>query len=87
MTHLQLGTPMVWCWDNLNVHLVRNWRIRRGAQGLATAYQMPSYVPELNPAEETWALLKQHLADFAAAVTHLTRDIKPKLKKIGTGPT
>jgi hypothetical protein len=23
MIHLQLGTPVVWCWDNLNVYLVR----------------------------------------------------------------
>lgn len=22
MTHIQLGTPVVWCWDDLNVHLV-----------------------------------------------------------------
>ncbi|WP_329281750.1 hypothetical protein [Streptomyces sp. NBC_01451] len=23
MTHIQLGTPVVWCWDILNVRLVR----------------------------------------------------------------
>ncbi|MCX5557482.1 hypothetical protein [Streptomyces sp. NBC_00038] len=51
MTHLQLGTPVVWCWDNLNVHLV------------------------------------QELADFAAAdLTHLTRVIKRKPKKIQYRP-
>lgn len=51
MTHLQLGTPVVWCWDNLNVHLV------------------------------------QELADFAAVgLTHLTRVIKRKLKKIQYRP-
>jgi hypothetical protein len=48
---------------------------------------MPSYAPELNPAEGIWSLLKRHLADFAAAdLTHLTRVIKRKLKKIQYRP-
>ncbi|MFC9912484.1 hypothetical protein [Streptomyces sp. NPDC127197] len=48
---------------------------------------MPSYAPELNPAEEIWSLLKRHLADFAAAdLAHLTRVIKRKLKKIQYRP-
>ncbi|MEV6057799.1 DDE endonuclease [Streptomyces sp. NPDC052107] len=52
MTHLQLGTPVVWCWDNLNVHLVpvpaasaeehKDW---------SQIFQMPSYAQELNPVE------------------------------------
>ncbi|GAA4303838.1 hypothetical protein GCM10023086_20680 [Streptomyces venetus] len=51
MTHLQLGTPVVWCRDNLNVHLVKE------------------------------------PADFAAAdLTHLTRVIKRRLKKIQYRP-
>jgi hypothetical protein len=48
---------------------------------------MPSYSRELNPAEGIWSLLKRHLADFAAAdLTHLTRVIKRKLKKIQYRP-
>jgi hypothetical protein len=48
---------------------------------------MPSYAPELNPAEGTCSLLKRHLADFTAAdLTHLTRVIKRKLKKIPYRP-
>ncbi|MET8808658.1 transposase [Streptomyces sp. NPDC004546] len=30
-------------------------------------FQMPSYAPELNPAEGIWSLLKRYLADFPAA--------------------
>jgi hypothetical protein len=49
--HIRLGTPVGWCRDNLNVHLV------------------------------------EELADFAAAyLTHLTRVIKRKLKKIQYRP-
>lgn len=50
-------------------------------------FQMPSYAPELNPAEGIWSLLKRRLADFAAAdLAHLTRVIKRKLKKIQYRP-
>ena len=51
-THNQLGGPIVWVWDNLNVHLVdplaeffeenKDW---------LTVFQLPSYAPELNPQE------------------------------------
>lgn len=50
-------------------------------------FRMPSYAPELNPAEGIWSLLKRHLADFAAAdLAHLTRVVKRKLKKIQYRP-
>jgi hypothetical protein len=88
MTHLQLGTPVVWCWDNLNVHLAKELKdFATAHKDWLRIYQMPSYAPELNPAEGIWALLKRHLADFAAAdLTHLTHVIKRKLKKIQYRP-
>nr|WP_078492368.1 transposase [Streptomyces yerevanensis] len=88
MTHLQLGTPVVWCWDNLNVHLVRELAdFAEEHKDWLRICQMPSYAPELNPAEGIWSLLKRHLADFAAAdLAHLTRVIKRKLKKIQYRP-
>ncbi|MGH3223348.1 MAG: transposase [Streptosporangiaceae bacterium] len=59
---------MVWCWDNLNIHL---------APGLADfaeenkawlrIYRLPAYAPDLNPAEGIWSLLKRSMANFAAA--------------------
>lgn len=88
MTHLQLGTPVVWCWDNLNVHLVPQLAdFAEEHKDCLQIFQMPSYAPELNPAEGVWSLLKRHLADFAAAdLAHLTRVIKRKLKKIQYRP-
>ncbi|MER6691358.1 hypothetical protein [Streptomyces minutiscleroticus] len=44
-------------------------------------------MPEINPKEGIWNLLKRALADFAAAdLAHLTRAIKQKLKKIQHRP-
>ena len=35
-THHNLSAPLVWCWDNLNIHLAPDLiRLRRGEQGLA----------------------------------------------------
>ncbi|MET9914892.1 transposase [Streptomyces sp. NPDC006476] len=54
-------------------------------------FHLPPYAPGLNPQEGIWSLLKQALADFAAADCHtdlppLTRVIKRKLKKIQYRP-
>jgi hypothetical protein len=58
MTHLQLGTPVVWCWDNLNVHLVKELTdFATEHRDWLRVFQMPSYAPELNPAEGIWSLL------------------------------
>jgi hypothetical protein len=71
VTHIQLGTPVVWCWDNLNVHLVKDLAdFAEEHQDWLQIFQMPSYSRELNPADGIWSLLKRHLADFAAATSH-----------------
>jgi transposase len=86
--HRQLGTPVVWCWDNLNVHLQQDLvDFALEHKDWLQIFQLPSYTPDLNPAEGVWSLLKRHLADFAAAdLNHLTRVIKRKLKKIQYRP-
>ncbi|MFE9614193.1 transposase [Streptomyces sp. NPDC006012] len=67
-THLQLGAPVVWCWDNLNVHLVQElYDFAEENKAWLRVFQMPSYAPELNPAEGVWSLLKQSIANFVAA--------------------
>ncbi|MEU1692023.1 transposase [Streptomyces hirsutus] len=88
MTHVQLGTPVVWCWDSLNVHLVKEPAdFAEEHKDWLRIFQMPSYAPELSLAEGIWALLKRHLADFVAAgLAHLTRVIKRKLKKVQYRP-
>jgi transposase len=48
---------------------------------------MPSYAPDLNPAEGIWSLLKRAIASFAAAdLDALVRIVKRKLKKIQYRP-
>jgi hypothetical protein len=87
-THHHLAAPLVWCWDNLNVHL---------APGLADfaeenkawlhIYRLPPYAPDLNPVESIWSLLRRSMASFAAAdVDGLARLVKPKPKKIQYRP-
>ncbi|MDQ0935630.1 transposase [Streptomyces turgidiscabies] len=49
--------------------------------------QLPSYAPELNPAEGVWPLLKRAIANFVAPdLTGLVRIVKRKLKKIQFRP-
>ncbi|WP_306371672.1 transposase [Nocardiopsis sp. CC223A] len=88
MTHLRLGAPVVWCWDNLNVHLTRELTdFAAEHQDWLRIVQLPRYAPELNPAEGIWSLLTRYLADFAAAdLAHLTGVVKRKLKKIQYRP-
>ncbi|MDQ0718371.1 transposase [Streptomyces luteogriseus] len=48
---------------------------------------MPSYAPELNPAEGVWSLLKRAIANFVATdLRGLVRIVKRKLKKIQFRP-
>lgn len=87
-THQQLGTPVVWCWDNLNRHLVAELTdFAEEHSAWLRIFQLPSYAPDLNPAEGIWSLLKRALADLAATdLAHLTRVIKRKLKQIQYRP-
>jgi transposase len=87
-THRQLGAPVVWCWDNLNRHLVRELTdFAEEHSEWLRIFQLPSYAPELNPVEGIWSLVKRGLADFAAAdLAHLTRVVKRRLKKIQYRP-
>ncbi|WP_243766567.1 transposase [Streptomyces sp. GC420] len=88
VTHQQLGTPVVWCWDNLNRHLVRELTdFAEENKGWLRVFQMPSYAPELNPQEGIWSLLKRGIANFVATnLTGLERIVKRKLKKIQYRP-
>ncbi|MFE3325833.1 transposase [Streptomyces sp. NPDC059176] len=85
--HQQLGTALMWCWDNVNVHLDR--RLVAFAVEHATwltLVQVPAYAPELNPAEGVWSLMKRAIANFVADLRGLVRIVKRKLKKIQFRP-
>jgi transposase len=88
LAHRQLGTPIVWVWDNLNVHLTADLSafVEVNSSWL-TVVQFPAYAPELNPVEGVWSLLKRSLTEFPAAnLDHLVRVVKRKLKKIQYRP-
>ena len=87
-THRQLAAPLVWCWDNLNIHLAPELaEFPTQNKEWLRIYRMPAYAPELNPAEGIWSLLKRAIANFAApGLDHLVRIVKRKLKKIQYRP-
>lgn len=87
-THHALDTPIVWCWDNLNIHLMPQLNeFARDNKDWLRVFRMPTYAPELNPAEGIWSLLKRSIANFVAPdLTHLARIMKRRLKKIQYRP-
>jgi transposase len=84
----ELAAPVVWCWDNLNIHLAPDLADFAGRnRDWLRICRMPAYAPELNPAEGIWSLLKRAIANFAAAdLAGLVRIVKRKLKKIQCRP-
>ena len=79
---------MIWCWDNLNLHLAPE-RAEFAAENKAwlRVFQLPACAPGLNPAAGIWSLLKRAIANFAAPnLGYLARIVKRKLKKIQYRP-
>ncbi|WP_425508456.1 IS630 family transposase [Streptomyces roseirectus] len=69
--HQQLGGNMVLVWDNLNTHLAAGMRRYITDRDWLTAYQLPSYAPDLNPVEGIWSVLRRTtLANRAFADPH-----------------
>jgi transposase len=88
LVHRQLGAPLVWIRDNLNVRFTAQLSafIAENQQWL-TVFQLPACAPGLHPVEGVWSLVKRSLANFAAAnLDHLVRVVKRKLKKIQYRP-
>jgi transposase len=86
--HRSLSAPLIWCWDNLNVHLAPELAdFAEENRAWLRVYRLPAYAPDLNPAEGIWSLLKRSMVNFAAAdLDGLVRIIKRKLKKIQYRP-
>lgn len=86
--HQQLGTPIVWVWDNINVHLVQEmYDFAEENKAWLRVFQLPSYAPELNPAEGVWSLLKRSIVNFVVAdLASLEQLVKRKLKMIQYRP-
>ncbi|HYV79317.1 MAG TPA: transposase [Streptosporangiaceae bacterium] len=86
--HQHLAVPLIWCWDNLNVHLAPQLAdFAAENKDWLRIYRLPAYAPDMNPVEGIWSLLKRSIANFAAAdLDGLVRIIKRKLKKIQYRP-
>jgi len=84
-THRALSAPLVWVWDNLNIHLAPELAgFARENEAWLRIYRLPAYTSDLNPAEGIWSLLKRSMVNFAAAdLDALVRIIKRKLKQGG----
>jgi DDE superfamily endonuclease len=51
-THRQLAAPIVWCWDNLNIHLAPELAdFAQENEAWLRVYRLPAYAPDMNPAE------------------------------------
>jgi transposase len=87
-THRNLSAPLVWCWDNLNIHLAPELAdFAEQNKAWLRVYRLPAYAPDLNPAEGIWSLLKRAMANFAATdLDGLVRIVKRKLRKIQYRP-
>jgi transposase len=87
-THHHLAAPLVWCWDNLNIHLAPDLaEFAEENRARLRLYRLPAYAPDLHRVEGIWSLLKQSMANFAAVgVDGLGRLVKRKLKKIQYWP-
>ena len=74
--------------DTLSVHLRQELALyAEENKAWLRVYQLPSYAPDLNPAEGVWSLLKRSIANFVAAdLSSLTRIVKRKLKKLQYRP-
>ena len=86
--HRELSAPLVWIWDNLNIHLAPELAdFAEENKAWLRVYRLPAYAPDMNPAEGIWSLLKRSMANFAAAdLDSLVRIVKRKLKKIQYRP-
>ncbi|MEU7112910.1 transposase [Streptomyces sp. NPDC046182] len=52
-----------------------------------TAFQLPTYAPDLNPQEGIWSLVKRDIGNLAAAdLGQITRALKHRLKQIRYRP-
>ncbi|MEU0518335.1 transposase [Streptosporangium sp. NPDC006007] len=85
--HQQLGGPIVLVWDNDRRHLSRVMRAMIEARPWLTVFHLPSYAPELNPAEGVWSALKRALANLGPRdINELAAVVATKLKRMQYRP-
>lgn len=85
--HHQLKAPIVVVWDNLSSHDTPTVRAFVTAHDWVTVFTLPTYAPELNPAEGAWSTVKRSLGNFTSrTIDQLADTIKHLLKQIQYRP-
>ncbi|MER6076644.1 transposase [Streptomyces sp. NPDC001817] len=85
--HQQLGGPIVLVWDNATAHTDHAMRELIATRSWLTAFRLPAYAPDLNPAEGVWAHLKKSLANLAPHTTdQLAAAARTRLKRMQYRP-
>jgi hypothetical protein len=86
--HHQLHAPVILIWDNLNTHISAAMRgFTESHRDWLTVVQLPSYAPDLNPAEGAWANMKNGLGNLAASnLGQLAAIVRNRLKRIQYRP-
>jgi DDE superfamily endonuclease len=86
--HHQLHAPVILIWDNLNTHISAAMRgFTESHRDWLTVVQLPSYAPDLNPAEGAWANMKNGLGNLAVSnVDQLAAIVRNRLKRIQYRP-
>ncbi|WSA19799.1 transposase [Streptosporangium subroseum] len=85
--HQQLGGPIVVVWDNLNTHSSARMNALIASRAWLSVYRLPTYAPELNPAEAVWSHMKRSLNNLAVrTVDQLAALAKTRLKRMQYRP-
>ncbi|MBQ0896699.1 transposase [Micromonospora sp. U56] len=80
-THQRLQAPIVLIWDNVNTHVSRRMYALIAGRSWLTVIRLPTYAPDLNPAEGVWRWMKRGLTNIAAhGIDHLARLVKQRLR-------
>ena len=80
--HQQLHAPVILIWNNLNTHISAAMRgFTESHCDWLTVVQLPSYAPDLNPAEGVWANMKNGLGNLAVSnVDQLAAIVRNRLQ-------
>jgi hypothetical protein len=79
----QLGAPIVLVWDNLNTHISAAMRSYIATRDWLTVYRLLACAPEFNPAEGSWASLRNGLGSMAVnGLDTLRKIIRTWLKRM-----
>ena len=82
-----LTPPRGRTWDRLNTHRSKSMQQMIADRDWLTVVLLPSYAPDLNPAEAVWSHLKRSLANLAAvSIDKLEALVRNRLKSLQYRP-